>query len=78
MTWNYRVVAERGPFDEADWYSVREVYYGDDGAVQGVTGADEVGAGGSSVAELREDLRHYAEALERPVLRWPDDFPDPE
>lgn len=61
--WNYRVVRL-----EEDEYEVREVYYEADRIV-GFTSATPAGG---SPAELRVDLQHMLEALDRPVLRIAD------
>jgi hypothetical protein len=61
--WNYRVVRV-----EEDEYEIREVYYDDDR----ITGFCHRVPGGSTVDELRTDLQHMLEALDKPALEVED------
>lgn len=61
MTWNYRVIKNK------DMFEIHEVYYNDKGEITGVT-ENSVSPGGETLEELQEDMKHYAEALKRPVL----------
>jgi hypothetical protein len=70
MSWNYRVVRRQ---DESGiWYGIHEVYYSDDGRPTACT-EDAVKPGGDTLEELRNDIRYFKEALEKPVLDY-DDF----
>ena len=61
--WDYRVILKGAEF------AIHEVYYDDQGAVEGCT-VEPVGVAGDTLAELREDLAYYARALDRPVLTY--------
>ena len=61
MTWNYRVISKNGEL------AIHEVFYHEDGSVSGYTDTP-VYPRASSIQELSEELRRYAEALEREVL----------
>ncbi|MDJ1185403.1 hypothetical protein [Roseofilum casamattae] len=68
MNWDYRVFHE----DNGD-YTIREVFYAEDGSIVGCT-EHEVSPLGRSLAELTEDLQAFTDALTKPVLRL-SDFP---
>jgi len=62
--WNYRVVkttSELGPE-----YAIHEVYYAND--VPDSWTEDLIAPYGETLAELRRDLAHMAQALDKPVL----------
>lgn len=62
MTWNYRV------FQEADGdYSIREVFYAEDGSIIGWT-ANAVEPIGRSLEELTVSIADFQAALQLPVL----------
>ena len=65
MSWNYRVVhtTEGG----AEAFAIYEVYYDEQGQPEDRTAQPGYPAG-ETLAELRDDLRHYLRALEQPVL----------
>ena len=68
MTWNYRIVKTNDVHGN-EWYSIREIYYNDQGQIKGYT--DGVSAGclnSDSVEELKETLRIMLEDTEHPVL----------
>jgi hypothetical protein len=64
MTWNYRIIKQKGV------YSIREVVYLKEG--EGWT-EDEVSPYGESRDEFRESMKHYLEAVHKPVLVVEDD-----
>ena len=66
--WNYRVILKDGQ------YAIHEVFYNDQGEAWTCT-EDPVGVAGDTLAELAEDLEHYRQALDRPVLAY-EDFPN--
>ena len=70
MTWNYRVFRE----DDGE-YVIREVFYGEDGAILGCT-ANAVEPFGSTLEELAQTLADFQSALALPVLTV-DDIPQP-
>lgn len=69
MTWNYRVV--RIEEEEYDRYHLYEVYYDDDGKIEGMT-EESMHPYGESVEELQNDLEYMMEALKQPVLDMKD------
>jgi hypothetical protein len=70
ITWNYRVFRE----DDGD-YVIREVFYGEDGAILGCT-ANAVEPYGSTLEELAQTLADFQSALALPVLTV-GDIPQP-
>lgn len=66
ITWNYRVFREKN----GD-YVIREVFYGEDGAIIGCT-TNPVEPFGQTVEELRKSLIDFQEALTHPVLTTAD------
>lgn len=65
MPWNYRVFRDRD-----GQYAIREVFYSDDGRLEGWT-EEPVYPRAESLAGLRTELEHYAAAMEMPVLDLP-------
>lgn len=63
--WNYRVILKDGQ------YAIHEVFYNDQEEPEACT-VDSIGPVGDTLAELVEDMEHYARALERPVLVYED------
>ena len=63
--WNYRVV--RTKEKEYDSYQLYEVYYDDDGKIEGMT-ENAMQPYGESVEELESDLVFMMQALKQPVL----------
>lgn len=66
MPWNHRVVKEILD-DGQEWFSIREVFYNDDGNIYGYTEAP-VDIVGESVDELREYLQWCLNCLGKPIL----------
>lgn len=78
--WNYRMVRQRSKGAEADTYGewrfgIHEVYYKTDHTLSMMT-VEEVGPNGETEEELRKSLKLYLLAFEKPVLTFPDDFPE--
>ena len=68
-TWEYRVVervSSRPHMDDAIWYEIIEVYYDDEGKIDGTS--DAVRPVGDSVEDLREDLELMLTATNKPVI----------
>jgi hypothetical protein len=68
--WNHRVVKEtfnKGKLNEEDWYSVREVFYNDDGSIYSYT-IEPVDIAGNSIDDLREYLQWCLNCLDKPIL----------
>lgn len=70
MTWNYRVVEKEVCHGEDTdlLYEIYEVYYAEDGSIEGWT-ESEVSPSGSDLEELQSDIAHFQNALSRPTLR---------
>jgi hypothetical protein len=66
ITWNYRVFQE-----ENGDFVIREVFYGEDGAILGCT-ANAVEPFGRTLEELTVSLADFQAALTLPVLRMTD------
>jgi len=64
MSWNYRLLEKE--YEGEPYYVVVEVYYDDEGGIQGWT--DKAYPLGSTLDELKEDLRYFNKALDKPVL----------
>jgi len=66
MIWEYRVMA-RG-----DELAIYEVYYYEDGRIQGYTSAPAIPAG-DTIDALRHNCELYLAALAKPVLQYLED-----
>jgi hypothetical protein len=64
--WNHRVLKQILP-DDTEWYTVREVYYNDDGSIFAYT-EDPVEIVGESIAELRQELEWILACLDKEIL----------
>lgn len=62
MTWNYRVWK-----DGDEYFIVKETYYNDAGEISSCT-KDAVFPSGSTLKELRSDIKRFTESLTKPVL----------
>jgi hypothetical protein len=71
MSWNYRVVREVA--DDEDVFTVREVFYDDDGKPE--YWSDACSPQGETHDGLRADLGYMLMALEQPVVEM-DDLPN--
>ena len=64
--WNHRVVKE--VLENGDeWFTVREVFYNDDGSIYAYT-EDAVDIAGASIDELRNYLQWCLNCLDKPIL----------
>lgn len=66
-TWNYRVLERTDKNSGDTTYAIHEVYYNDEGKPDGCT-ENSVAPMGESLAELKADMDHYRQALEKPTL----------
>ncbi len=66
--WNYRVIKEEFPEHNEDSYQIHEVYYDDDGKIEGWT-QSPVAPCGYTFEELREDIRYQLIAFRKPILK---------
>ncbi len=75
MTWNIRVVRDRYT-DGTEFYSLREVYYDDDGNVTAMTADGGMDIEGETYEDMVEYLSWCVIAVSKPVLDpaelWPD------
>lgn len=65
--WNYRVIRKHHTETDSVTYHVHEVYYRDDGYIEGWT-QEAVAPMGETAAELREDIRYFLRAFRSPIL----------
>lgn len=65
--WNYRVLRKHHTETDSVTYHVHEVYYRDDGYIEGWT-QEPVAPMGETAEELREDIRYFLHAFRRPIL----------
>ncbi|WP_295430965.1 hypothetical protein [uncultured Thiodictyon sp.] len=66
-SWNIRVLRKAGADADEVSYQIHEVFYDEDGSIQSWTLAP-VTVYGETLAELREEIRHFLHACRRPVL----------
>jgi len=64
--WNHRVLKQTLP-DGTEWYTVREVYYNDDGSIFAYT-ERPVEIAGESLAELRQEIELILACLDKEML----------
>lgn len=71
MSWNYRVMKRtyKGMNYEEDAYDIYEVYYNDNGEVKNWSESPTY-PHGETLEELKEDIKRYEEALNKPVLDY--------
>ena len=67
MTWNYRVV--KADYNGTVEFSIREVYYNENGEPDGVT-EDPSWPAGETWEEFQADLNSYNMAMLQPVLDY--------
>ncbi len=65
--WHYRVIRKHHPETDSVTYHVHEVYYQEDGSIDGWT-QESVAPLGETVEELREDIRYFLQAFRCPIL----------
>ena len=67
--WNHRLVKEVLTWDgqEHDWYSVREVFYNEDGSIYAYT-EEPVDIAGESIEDLKEYTQWILNCLEKDIL----------
>lgn len=67
MTWNYRILRKYDKESDTSTYQVHEVYYSVDGKIEGWT-ESAVLPMGETLPELREDIRFFTKAFQKPIL----------
>ena len=65
--WNYRVVHKYHKKTDDHTYYIHEVYYDDNGNIEGWT-KSAVQPMGVTPSELREDIRYFIKAFQKPIL----------
>lgn len=63
MTWNHRVL-----IDEHGQFMIHEVYYDEAGVIEGWTSDPTSPCGDESLEDLKEDIKIFSKALDKPVL----------
>lgn len=63
--WNHRVLKQK--INGEDFYSVREVFYNDDGSIYAYT-ANPVEISGESIEDIRQYCQWILNCLDTPVL----------
>lgn len=81
MTWNHRVVRRTQPaaipgLDREVTFAIHEIYYDNDGSMSCTK--EPVVPMGESLADLADNLKHFVAALNKPVLDYDKDFPEPD
>jgi hypothetical protein len=72
MTWNHRVV--KRTFNDEVFYGIHEVYYDDDGTINGCT-MEPVAIQEESVEDLEVTLTRMLQCAVKPVLDFDTDIP---
>ena len=65
--WNYRAIRKSHGESDTDTYQIHEVYYDKDGNIEGWT-ESPVKPLGETPDELREDIRFFIKAFQKPIL----------
>jgi len=65
--WNHRVIHRYHEETDSHTYHIHEVYYDDNGFVEGWT-ESAMEPFGETPSELREDIRHFIKAFQKPIL----------
>ena len=65
--WNYRIVRSYPANKEEAWYSIREVYYDNNGKVNGWT-ENAIAPESNTIEGLLETLQLMLNCLDKPVL----------
>ena len=65
--WNYRIVRSYPANKEEAWYSIREVYYDNNGKVNGWT-EDAIAPESNTIEGLLEILQLMLNCLDKPIL----------
>jgi len=65
--WNTRVVRKCDKTSETTTFEIHEVHYDDNHQITAWT-ESAVGPFGETLAELKEDIKHFIEAIQKPIL----------
>ncbi len=64
--WNYRVVEKDG------FFGIHESYYDDDNKKPTSISQNEMSPHGVTLDELKDNVKKYAEAFDKPILHYKD------
>ena len=62
MVWNYRVI------EHDRFFAIHEVYYNDKGDITAIS-EDPMHPQGETLKELKNDMKYFLQAFNRPVLK---------
>lgn len=68
LYWNHRVVHKYHEKSDSHTYQIHEVYYDDNGEIEGWT-ESAMEPFGETPSELREDIRYFIKAFQKPILK---------
>ena len=66
--WNHRVIHRYHEKTDSHTYHIHEVYYDDNGTIEGWT-ESAMEPSGETSSELREDIRYFIKAFQKPILK---------
>jgi len=66
--WNYRVIKKFDEKTDTTLFQIHEVYYDDKNIIKAWT-QSSVGPSGETMLELKEDIKYFMEALQKPTLQ---------
>ena len=72
MSWNHRVVRRFYPnthMDDSMLYEIYEVYYKEDGTIQGLT-ENPISIGEESLEDLKTTLQRITKCLDNPIIDY--------
>lgn len=72
MTWNHRVVRRFYPnthMDDSMLYEIYEVYYNEDGTIEGLT-EDPISISEESIDDLRATVDRIKKCLDNPIIDY--------
>ncbi|MCF7826332.1 MAG: hypothetical protein K9N29_06750 [Candidatus Marinimicrobia bacterium] len=67
LYWNTRVVRKYDKTSDKSTFEIHEVHYDDNHQITAWT-ESAVGPFGETLAELKEDIKHFIEAVQKPIL----------
>ena len=66
--WNYRVLKKYHEKTGTTIFQIHEVYYNEKNQVE-AWAQSSVGPSGDTISELEEDVKHFMEAIHKPVFQ---------
>lgn len=73
-SWNYRVIKKATVFHGEPYFEIHEVYYAEDNNEIAYWSSDPMTPFGETAEELATDLKHMAEAFNKPILELVNDL----